>query len=201
MIKYFFGAVVLVVTGSVLTGCGSTLNIGESEFSCPGTVANGFKCMGVRDLYKATDGPMASYGKKPVDAVGNVIATAELDKKSGSEKGVSYEPTPWMDKPTPIRSQARVMRLWVAPFEDEVGDLNAPGMVFTEIEPRRWNVGEGLVKRPAKLSLVQVSSPVAQGTSPDSAASSSPFGVTNANGQSVGSLKTANPNGNKSSKN
>ena len=198
MRKYLFSAVALVVTGSVLTGCGSTLNIGESEFSCPGTVANGFKCMGVRDLYKATDGPMASYGKKPVDAGGKVIATAELDKPQAPEKSAGYEPTPWMDKPTPIRSQAKVMRFWVAPFEDEVGDLNAPGMVFTEIEPRRWNVGEGLVKRPAKLSLVQVSSPATQGATPDSAASSNPFGVTNAGGQSVGNLKNVNPNGNKS---
>lgn len=42
------------------------------------------------------------------------------------------------DKPLPIRTPAQVMRLWVAPYVDAAGDLNAPGYVYTEIEARRW---------------------------------------------------------------
>lgn len=40
--------------------------------------------------------------------------------------------------PVPVRTPAMVMRIWVAPYEDLNGDLNAPGYVYTEIEPRRW---------------------------------------------------------------
>lgn len=45
-------------------------------------------------------------------------------------------------QPVPIRTPAVVMRIWIAPYIDENDDLNAPGYVFTEIEPRRWIYGE-----------------------------------------------------------
>ena len=41
----------------------------------------------------------------------------------------------------PLRSPARVMRIWIAPWEDSRGDLHAPGYLYTEIEPRRWALG------------------------------------------------------------
>ena len=42
----------------------------------------------------------------------------------------------------PLRSPARVMRIWIAPWEDSRGDLHAPGYLYTEIEPRRWALDE-----------------------------------------------------------
>ncbi len=42
------------------------------------------------------------------------------------------------DKPVPIRTPAQIMRVWIAPYEDEGGNLHAPGYVYTEIMPRRW---------------------------------------------------------------
>ena len=41
----------------------------------------------------------------------------------------------------PLRSPARVMRIWIAPWEDSRGDLHAPGYLYTEIDPRRWTLG------------------------------------------------------------
>jgi len=38
----------------------------------------------------------------------------------------------------PLRTPARVMRIWIAPWEDSRGDLHAPGYLYTEIEPRHW---------------------------------------------------------------
>ena len=46
----------------------------------------------------------------------------------------------------PLRSPARVMRIWIAPWEDSRGDLHAPGYLYTEIDPRRWTLG-GPVER------------------------------------------------------
>ena len=40
-----------------------------------------------------------------------------------------------------FREPARVMRIFVTPWEDEVGDLHLGGFLLTEIEPRRWTVG------------------------------------------------------------
>lgn len=47
------------------------------------------------------------------------------------------------DRPVPIRTPSQVMRIWVAPYVDTRGDLQAPGFVYTEIEPRRWIIRDG----------------------------------------------------------
>jgi len=33
------------------------------------------------------------------------------------------------------------MRIAIDPWEDVKGDLHVPGFIYTEIEPRRWEVG------------------------------------------------------------
>lgn len=45
--------------------------------------------------------------------------------------------------PLPLRLPAQVMRIWLAPWEDERGDLHASGYVYTEIAPRTWTLAEG----------------------------------------------------------
>jgi hypothetical protein len=47
-------------------------------------------------------------------------------------------PLPRLEDPAALRVPARVMRIWIAPWEDSRGDLHAPGYLYTEIEPRRW---------------------------------------------------------------
>jgi len=41
----------------------------------------------------------------------------------------------------PFRTPAKVMRIYVASWEDESGDLHMGGYLFSEIEPRKWSVG------------------------------------------------------------
>ena len=45
------------------------------------------------------------------------------------------------EDPLALRVPARVMRIWIAPWEDSRGDLHAPGYLYTEIDPRRWTLG------------------------------------------------------------
>ena len=42
----------------------------------------------------------------------------------------------------PLRTPSRVLRVWIAPWEDSVGRLHVPGYTYAEIEPRRWSIGE-----------------------------------------------------------
>ena len=53
---------------------------------------------------------------------------------------------PRMKGAMPVRTNAMVMRIWIAPWEDKEGDLHAPGLVFKEIVGRRWNFGEAQYK-------------------------------------------------------
>lgn len=47
-----------------------------------------------------------------------------------------------LDTPLPIRTPAKVMRIYIAPWVGQSGDLTMPTYVYTEIEPRRWTIGE-----------------------------------------------------------
>jgi len=69
-------------------------------------------------------------------------------------------PVEALPKEVPLRSPARVMRIWFAPWEDSAGDLHMAGHLFTEIEPRRWTVGQKAPEQSLSLQLMEpLSSP------------------------------------------
>lgn len=132
---------------AVLSGC-SSLNIGSNEYACPG-MPNGVQCMSARDVYAATND-----GKTPRPMNPDEVETKEKgdkldqDPASVSENSVSdevlntYVAPRLPNKPVPIRTPAQVMRIWVAPWEDTNGDLIVTGYIYTEIESRRWVIGD-----------------------------------------------------------
>ena len=63
---------------------------------------------------------------------------------------------PKIDDPTPIRTPSRVMRVWIAPWEDAEGDLMVSNYVYTELEPRRWMIGKGAPTVSPSLIPLQV---------------------------------------------
>jgi conjugal transfer pilus assembly protein TraV len=117
----------------VLGGCA----VGQSKFSCPG-MPEGVSCMSAREVYQATNNA-DKLGTKYMNADGSYGAPVE------NQLIQAALPIPAIDRPIPIRSQAKVLRIWFAPWQTESGDLNVPGYAYTEIEPRRWNMGENLV--------------------------------------------------------
>lgn len=58
---------------------------------------------------------------------------------------------PRIDKPVPVRTPARVMRVWIAPWEDKRGVFHSGGYAFVEIEARRWALGEPAKTEPARF--------------------------------------------------
>ena len=44
--------------------------------------------------------------------------------------------------PDAFRQAAKIMRIYVRPWEDDAGDLHMSGFIFTEIEPRKWSVAQ-----------------------------------------------------------
>jgi conjugal transfer pilus assembly protein TraV len=53
-------------------------------------------------------------------------------------RGLSYE------EGKPLRLPPRVIRIWIAPWEDSDGDLHQPSYIYSEISPKRgrWLFGE-----------------------------------------------------------
>lgn len=169
-------AIILLAAG--LMGCAGPGVVGNSEFSCPGYPSHP-TCMSVRQMYQATEatdqviadetGKASNKGKKvlgqssmgvqesgmtPAEQAARVVQRVAMVRAQAS--GNAQVPVPHIEDPVPIRTPARVMRIWVAPWEDEAGDLHVSGYVYTEIEKRRWMVGERPAAQAARVRPLQV---------------------------------------------
>ena len=47
----------------------------------------------------------------------------------------------------------------MAPWEDDDGDLHADGFMYTEIESRRWNLGDRFKSPGSAISPLSVATP------------------------------------------
>jgi conjugal transfer pilus assembly protein TraV len=43
-------------------------------------------------------------------------------------------------KPSPLRTQARILRLWIKPWEDADGDLYDQGYVYVQVDNGQWQI-------------------------------------------------------------
>lgn len=116
-----------------LQGC-SFLGIGNSDFNCPGGI-EGVRCMSARKVYEATE--FSDYVQTKDEK-----KNPEIIVENNIKRSVNRIPVPRINQAIPIRSQAKVMRILVLPWQDEDGDLHADGFIYTEIESRKWNLGE-----------------------------------------------------------
>lgn len=84
-------------------------------------------------------------------------SSADVKKPTKGKVKVSktYSVVPEIERPLPIRTPARVMRVWVAPWEDKRGVLHVSGYHFIEIESRRWNIGEESISEPSRFFTLQ----------------------------------------------
>lgn len=142
-----YRAAVLVALGLLaleLSGC-AALSVGKNSFDCPGQ-PDGKLCVSAHDAYAATaDGnvplpmhkdPETSGAAGQTQPTGNAQATQVRDPVIDD-----YVAPRIPNRPIPVRTPAKVMRIWVAPWEDKQGNLNVSGYVYTEIEPRKWVIG------------------------------------------------------------
>lgn len=153
---------------ATVSGCSSMLSVGSPEYGCSG-LPEGVQCMSARDVYAATNDGHVPAPLVKEDKKSKKEAKQEAEEKKvtlirdgdGRDSVVDNYVTPNLpDKPVPIRTPAQVMRIWVAPWEDTNGDLITTGYVYTEIEPRRWVIGEPEMLKSPSLKPLQTIKPV-----------------------------------------
>ncbi|EWY36154.1 conjugal transfer protein TraV [Skermanella stibiiresistens SB22] len=140
---------ILLLATLALSGC---TFIGDAEYACKG-MPEGVACRSAREVYDLTEHRQSLESRqeeretpKPPHAGGAPHVQPAVM--------VPMAPTPVVsDGRVPIRTPANVMRIWIGPWESSNGDLHVPGLIFTEIEPRRWQLGlppaeEAAVLRP-----------------------------------------------------
>jgi len=142
-------AVALTAVATLFTGCAAALNpVGESSFSCPG-MPQGVTCKTPKAVYKSTQGilpnaesDMPMPGTVPLDTNRAVQkkAVKKVAKQSTEVDQLIQAKPPKVA--LPVRSSSQVMRIWVAPWIDRNDDLHVPSFLYTEINARKWNVGD-----------------------------------------------------------
>lgn len=133
----------MIAGSSMLSGC-SYMNVGASDYSCDGSQSTddkSLKCMSVSEVYERTNN-----GDVPQTNAEGVIVSNDSGVNAKSVKVdpiiQKYVSARLPNDDVPIRTPASVMKIWVAPYETTNGDLIVSGYIFTEIEQRRWVIGE-----------------------------------------------------------
>ena len=140
----------------------------HSNYGCKG-YPEGVACVDMETIYEETnnrselnqsdviehlngnqDGKVAGNRQAPVYTgrkASNVPGSAPVSVPSQSYHDYPAAPDPTItpDYTLPIRTPATVMRIWVAPWVDSNDDLMMSGYIYSEINKRRWMIGEPTV--------------------------------------------------------
>jgi len=113
-------------------------------------------CLSAVEAYQATDKANTTVRSKEPKSVADKESNRPSHAANPPADFFNPVPAPKIEDPTPIRTPSKVMRIWVAPWEDSDGDLNVSGYLFTELEPRRWMVGKAAPSAATSLKPLQV---------------------------------------------
>ena len=157
-------ALLVGATATLLGGCASTMNGlgGEGSYACKAPV--GSQCTSVSGVYANSihGQPPASALPKPTKEPTSTAAAATVASASTAAPGLGAPPSA-------LRSQPRVLRLWIAPWEDADGDLHEASVVHVLVDTGRWLIERVL---PANRQRVDAVRPPIPSTAPASGASS-----------------------------
>ncbi|MCD6733447.1 MAG: type IV conjugative transfer system lipoprotein TraV [Burkholderiaceae bacterium] len=145
---------------TLLGGCASTMSGlgGEGSYACKAPV--GSQCTSVSGVYANSmhGQPPASALPKPAKEPTSTAAATTAASASTAAPGLGAPPSA-------LRSQPRVLRLWIAPWEDADGDLHEASVVHVLVDTGRW-----LIERvtPANRQRVDAVRPPIPSTAPAS---------------------------------
>ena len=126
-------ALVVGAAAALSGGCASTMSGlgGEGSYACKAPV--GSQCTSVSGVYANSihGQPPASALPKPAKEPTSTAAAATAASASTAAPGLGAPPSA-------LRSQPRVLRLWIAPWEDADGDLHEASVVHVLVDTGRW---------------------------------------------------------------
>jgi conjugal transfer pilus assembly protein TraV len=152
----------------VLTGCVSMSGLsGSSDFKC--RAPDGVSCVSVSGIYANAQ---ANNLPSQRDAKPTLLPSSTKDTKPSSQTVAfsSSAPTTTPSSLSPsaplgaIRSEPRIVRVWIAPWEDSDGDLHDQSYVYLPVDSGRWVVEHN--KRRVREAYAPVRAPRQTQSSP-----------------------------------
>lgn len=113
---------------------------GESKYACK--APDGVACDSVSGTYanalhnnlpsqqaqRSARRQKEAFEENPSSKVGRAISSA-----TANASGMAVTPSP-------LRTQARILRLWIKPWEDADGDLYDQGYVYVQVDNGQWQI-------------------------------------------------------------
>ncbi len=144
---------IFIIAVMFLSGC-SSLGVGENDFKCELGANEGY-CASASEVYNLTNPPLnfnkninVGIANNSIENETNVSNTENNKKNTAKIQADESKIQPvndlytYSDQGIPIRTPTRVMRIWIAPWIDSSDSLNMSGLVYTDIETRKWTIGE-----------------------------------------------------------
>ena len=116
----------LIAGAALISGCSNLSGLdATSNYSCP--APPGVVCKPMSEVYRSQNQPR-SVGA--ADSANAESATA----MRATPPAASFLP----GETRPLRSQPKVLRIWVAPYEDTDGDLHEEHRMYLQVDAGRW---------------------------------------------------------------
>ncbi len=121
--------VLLATILAVLAGCASFSGLDAStQFACK--APDGILCESMSGIYAN-----AAAQNLPGQRVHRTPATAPQAQPAASAPALLPRP---LSSGTPLRTPPRVLRVWIAPWEDSDGDLHDQSYLYLTVDTGRW---------------------------------------------------------------
>ena len=125
-----------ICVGAMLAGCTSISGLtGSSSYACK--APDGVTCDSVSGTYaNAVQNNLPSQRSRTVAPPVAAAAAGSASARSAEPRQMAMSSV----SPTPLRSSARILRLWFKSWEDADRDLYDQGYVYVQIDNGQWLV-------------------------------------------------------------
>ena len=123
------GSTLLLVSSLLHSGCSTWHD--DGEYACQG-MPQGVRCLSARQVYALTTQAHTTTAPESINT--NEQSTHSPQATISPNYSALTLPT----DSAPIRQSAAVLRIWIAPWENQAGDFMLGSYRYTDITPRRW---------------------------------------------------------------
>ena len=172
--------VLRIATACLLLPLGACMNMsglgGDSKYACK--APEGVACESVAGTYAN-----ALHHNLPSQRARRTSAVRQEESGERAPQATTRAASPATAgdagpgvAPSPLRSQARVLRLWIKPWEDADGDLYDQGYVYVQVDNGQWLIDH--VQRQIRDAYAPLKPPpnFPSKSAPDTATESNPGG-------------------------
>jgi conjugal transfer pilus assembly protein TraV len=132
---------VICLSAAVLSGCATQMSAvgGDSRYGC--SAPTGAQCTSVSGVYaNALRGSTTPSAQAWLEQPATNSPTTQERPQAAQQNTAEPQSDAPESKPEPLRLPPRVLRLWVAPWEDGDGDLHEAATVHVLVDIGRWRI-------------------------------------------------------------